>query len=455
MTIKILSWIHSVKARYKAIVDDYAAAIRLGQLAAGTQLPTHRALSAEKHISLATATRVYAELESMGLVSGETGRGTFVREISLPAGLGIDQQIVATDVLDLNFNYPALPEQTELLRDALRQLTTTGDLEALLRYQPHAGRCSERETIASHLALAGICACPDDVLIVSGAQHGLAITVLGLFKPGDVIAVDALTYSGFKTLAVASNLELVAIPVSATGPDLNALRKICQHRRVRAVYTMPTLHNPLGWVLSSDQRKEIAAISREHDLLVIEDAAYAFLVSNPPPPLASFAPERTIYVTGFSKNIATGLRVGVVVCPAPYRAALERVIRATTWNTPALMTSIVCGWIRDGTVNRLESLKREDAQRRQNIAREVFGSLPYISHPVSYFLWLPLAEEVRAESVVRSLLEKHISISTAEPFSTSQNVPHAIRIALGSVSEDLLYQALITVRETIEYEQYR
>ncbi|TDN54168.1 DNA-binding transcriptional MocR family regulator [Buttiauxella sp. JUb87] len=444
-----------MKARYKTLVDEYAAAIRSGTLPAGTRLPTHRALSAEKHISLATATRVYAELESIGLVSGETGRGTFVREISLPTGHGIDQQAIATDMLDLNFNYPALPEQTELLRDALRKLTSSGDLEALLRYQPHAGRLSDREAIATHLAESGITPDAADVLIVNGAQHGLAVSVMGCFKPGDVVAVDALTYPGFKTLAATFHLELEAIPVSANGPDLNVLKKLCQRRRVRAIYTMPTLHNPLGWVLNDVQRQQLATIAREYDLLMLEDAAYAYLVSHPPRPLACFAPERTIYITGFSKNVATGLRVGVVVCPSRYRASLERAIRATTWNTPSLMTSIVCGWIKEGTVSRLESLKRADAQKRQSLARELLAPLPYISHPVSYFIWLPLPEEVRAESVVRRLMDKNISISTAEPFSTSQNVPHAIRLALGSVSEVNLRQALITVRETIEYEQYR
>jgi len=444
-----------MKARYKTLVDEYAAAIRSGTLPAGTRLPTHRALSAEKHISLATATRVYAELESIGLVSGETGRGTFVREISLPTGHGIDQQAIATDMLDLNFNYPALPEQTELLRDALRKLTSSGDLEAMLRYQPHAGRLSDREAIATHLAESGMTPDAADVLIVNGAQHGLAVSVMGCFKPGDVVAVDALTYPGFKTLAATFHLELEAIPVSANGPDLNVLKKLCQRRRVRAIYTMPTLHNPLGWVLNDVQRQQLATIAREYDLLMLEDAAYAYLVSHPPRPLACFAPERTIYITGFSKNVATGLRVGVVVCPSRYRASLERAIRATTWNTPSLMTSIVCGWIKEGTVSRLESLKRADAQKRQSLARELLAPLPYISHPVSYFIWLPLPEEVRAESVVRRLMDKNISISTAEPFSTSQNVPHAIRLALGSVSEVNLRQALITVRETIEYEQYR
>ena len=63
-----------------------------------------------------TASRVYAELEAMGLVSGEQGRGTFVRDIALPPGHGIDQQAAAAGTVDLSFNYPALPGQADLLR---------------------------------------------------------------------------------------------------------------------------------------------------------------------------------------------------------------------------------------------------------------------------------------------------------------------------------------------------
>lgn len=105
-----------MKARYKAVVDRYAQAIRSGQLPAGSRLPTHRTLAAGERLSLATATRAYRELEEMGLVSGETGRGTFVRDLSLPPGHGVDQQVVAADVVDLNFNYPSLPDQGDALR---------------------------------------------------------------------------------------------------------------------------------------------------------------------------------------------------------------------------------------------------------------------------------------------------------------------------------------------------
>lgn len=444
-----------MKARYKAVVDRYAQAIRSGQLPAGTRLPTHRTLAAGERISLATATRVYRELEEMGLVSGETGRGTFVRDLSLPPGHGVDQQVVAADVVDLNFNYPSLPEQGDALREALRQLAMAGDIDSHLRYQPHAGRLAEREIIARHLTCQHFTPDAENVLIVNGAQHGLAVTVMGLLRPGDVVAVDALTYSGFKVLAALYHLELAAIPCRPEGPDLQALHTLCQQRRVRAVYTMPTLHNPLGWVLSHRQRKALAEIARAHSLLIVEDSAYAYLVRRPPPPLACYAPERTVYISGFSKNVATGLRVGVVICPESYRSALERAIRATTWNTPSVLTALVCGWIQDGTVSRVETLKRADARRRQAVLREALGDLPCVSHPDSYFAWLPLPDEARADRLVKALMDDNISVSTAAPFCTAQTVPQAIRLALGSVSTESLRPALVKVREAVEAERYR
>jgi DNA-binding transcriptional MocR family regulator len=435
--------------RYKTLVDTLAAEIRAGRLVPGTRLPTHRELAAREGLALVTATRVYAELEAMGLVSGETGRGTFVREASLSRGLGIDQQAAAAGMVDLNFNYPALPGQGDLLRSALRQLASSGDLEALLRYQPHGGRPHERETIAHHLASRGLAVGAEQVAIVDGAQHGLATTVMALLQPGDVVAADALTYPGFKVLAEAQRLELVPIPAAGPGPDLDALSVLCKRRRARAIYTMPTLHNPLGWVMGASRRRQLVAIARRHGLLIIEDAAYAFLAADPLAPLAALAPEATVYVSGFSKSVATGLRVGFVAAPAAWMPKIERAIRATTWNTPGVMTAIACGWLDDGTVERLEAEKRADAMTRQAIAAEVLSGLRCVRHPASYFVWLPLAEEVRADKVAMALMSDRISVSTAEPFATTAQVPHALRLALGSVELHALRDVLEKVRRVI------
>ncbi len=438
------------RSRYKSLVDAFAADIRSARLAPGTRLPTHRQLAASEGQALVTASRVYAELEAMGLVSGETGRGTFVRETSLPPGHGIDQPDVTAGMLDLNYNYPSVPGQAELLRTALRQLALSGDLESLLRYQPHGGRLHERASFARHLLTRGLNVPAERVLIVNGAQHGLTVALMSLLQPGDVIAVDALTYPGFKALALALHLEVLAIPVTESGPDLDALERLCRSRSVRAIYSMPTLHNPLGWVMSLEQRQQLIAIARAHDLHIIEDAAYAFLVENPPPPLAELAPERTVYVSGLSKNVAAGLRVGFIAAPAQTIAALERMIRVTAWNTPGVMTSIASAWLDDGTVSRLEVQKRKDAQARQIIADEQLAGLHSVRHPFSYFVWLPLAEDARAEQVVTALLREQISVSTAQPFAISTHVPHAIRLALASVEMGALRGALAKVKWVVE-----
>ncbi|WP_343640578.1 PLP-dependent aminotransferase family protein [Roseateles sp.] len=436
--------------RYKAVVDQLAQDIRAGAIAAGTRLPTHRELAQREGIALVTATRVYAELRTMGLISGETGRGTFVKETALAPGQGVDLDAVAADMVDLSFNYPSLPGQAELLRGALRQLAGAGDLEALLRYQPHGGRLADRAAIARHLVRRGLSVEAERVMIVDGAQHGLAVTLMALLEPGDVVAVDALTYPGFRLVAEMQRLELVAVPAAGAGPDLGALETLCRRRRVKAIYTMPTLNNPLGWVMAATRRRELVAIARRHGLLIVEDGAYAYLAKDPPPPLAMLAPERTVYVSGFSKSVAAGLRVGFAVAPPDQVRAMARAIRATTWNTPGVMTAITAGWLEDGTVARLEDEKRADATRRQRLAAERLGPIKRIGHPSSYFVWLPLGEAVRADQVAMALQRERVSVSTAEPFAAGRQVPHAIRLALGSVEIGRLRSALDLVRAAIE-----
>ncbi|MCI3276760.1 aminotransferase-like domain-containing protein [Streptomyces cylindrosporus] len=440
--------------RYKTLVDALASDIRSGRLAPGARLPTHRGLAAREGIALVTATRVYAELEAMGLVSREQGRGTFVRDIAVPAGHGIDQQIAATDVVDLNFNYPALPEQADLLRQALRELATSGEIDSLLRYQPHRGRPQDRASVARHLTRRGITADADQVLVVNGAQHGLAVTVMAALRAGDVVAVDALTYPGFKVLAHAFRLDLEPIAVTADGPDLDALEKLCATRPVRAIYAMPTLHNPLGWVMPAADRLRLVGTARRCGALIVEDAAYAYLVEASPPPLAATAPDITVHVSGLSKSVATGLRVGFVLAPPPLVPALERAIRATTWNTPALTTAIACRWLDDGTVDRLEARKRDDAKARQALARQELAGLPLVGHPSSYFTWLPLPDDARADRLTAALAREHISVSTAEPFTTTKHTPQALRLALGSTDPDSLRSTLRTVRRVAVEDAY-
>ncbi len=435
---------------YKAVVDELAAAIRSGAIPAGDRLPTHRALARERRIALATATRVYAELAAMGLVVGEPGRGTFVRVRSGYDGLEPSRALPVPRVADLSFNQPLAPGQAGLLRQALRALAATGDVEALLRQHPPGGHRHHRAIVATYLLDRRIDTTPRNVLLTGGAQQALDCVLRALTRPGDVLAVDALSYPGIKLLASAHGLDLAPIPVTATGPDLDAFDRLCRARPVRAVYTMPTVHNPLGWVLDPERRDRLVALARSHDCLIVEDGTHAFLEASPPPALQTLAPERTCYVAGLSKNVAPGLRFGFAVLPGRHVDRVTTSLRAAAWGTPGLITALATGWLSDGTVARLEKDRRKDAAARQDIARAALAGLDVTAHPTSYVVWLGLEPHQRPDHVAALLAEEGILVSTADAFATGPHRPHALRLALACPDLGELGPALHRLRDAIE-----
>ncbi|MFD7582622.1 PLP-dependent aminotransferase family protein [Kitasatospora sp. NPDC059817] len=435
---------------YKAIVDEYAAAIRSGALPAGTRLPTHRRLARERRIALATATRVYTELAAAGLVVGEQGRGTFVRTRSGYDGIEPSRALPVPRVADLSFNQPLAPGQGDLLRQALRTLASSGDAEALLRQHPPGGHRHDRAVVARHLLGRGVDTAPENVLLTSGAQQALDCVLRTLTRPGDVLAVDALSYPGVKLLAAAHGLDLAPVPVTTTGPDLDALERLCRARPVRAVYTMPTVHNPLGWVLNRAQRDRLAAIATACGCMLIEDGTYAFLEASPPPPLHALAPEHTCYVAGLSKNVAPGLRFGFAVLPGHLLRAATSSLRSAAWGAPGLVTALATGWLADGTVARLERHRRADAAARQRIAATALAGLDVTAHPASYLVWLGLAEHQRPDRVAAVLAGEGILVSTADAFVTGPHRPRAVRLALATPPLDALAGVLGRLRAAVE-----
>jgi DNA-binding transcriptional MocR family regulator len=426
-----------------------ASAIQSGKLAPGTKLPTHRAFAEQFEIALATATRVYGELERRGMVVGEAGRGTFVRDLGLPITLGIHQ--TATDgLIDLVFNMPGDAADADILRAGLRKLATAGDLEAMLRYQPHGGRIHERRIIANSLDPSLGPVDPELLLVTSGGQHGLAITVIGLLSQGDAVATDTLTYPGFKSVAALQGLDLVPVEGEQGVMNPDDLDRHCRSKKIKAVYLMPTVHNPLGSVMDEATRVAMVEVARKHDLLIIEDGAYAFLERDPPPAFLALALERTIYVGGFSKSIATGLRLGYLIAPAAHIDHLLEAIRATTWNAPALISGLVTGWIEDGILRASEETRRQDGAERQKLCRTALADIPVLGHRNAGFAWLPFEKAMRAEPIISRLREKGISVSGADPFATTTAVPQALRLAFGGVAKKDLTTILTAVCKSLK-----
>jgi DNA-binding transcriptional MocR family regulator len=171
-------------------------------------------------------------------------------------------------------------------------------------------------------------------------------------------------------------------------PD--ALTVLCKQRKPRAIYLMPTLHNPTGHTMPAQRRIEIARIAEQYDLAIVEDDISSHLVTQPPPPISTMAPERSYYITGLSKSVAGGVRIAYLVAPEKKVDDLSRTLGATCWMVAPLMAELATMWIEDGTADKVLSRKRAEAQRRQQLASRILDSASYSAGPQSFHLWLTL-----------------------------------------------------------------
>lgn len=435
---------------YQDIARQILERIECGELRPGAQLPPLREMARASGVALATAVRAYAFLEAQGVVVGERGRGTFVRDPGAARNDALVQAPTQAPTLDLSFNSPMVAGQEEMLRLGLRHLAATGDIAALMRSLPQGGTPHQRAIAAQFLRARGLTLEAEQVLFVNGAQHGITMALAACCQPGDAVAADALTYPGLRAAAQSQRIDLLPVPLRPDGsPDASALERLCARSRVRAYYCMPTLHNPLGTVMPLAQRQALVRVARAHGLTLIEDAAYAFLADPAPPPLYALAPDCTIYVSGLSKSIASGLRIGFVAAPRGQVEALARQIRVSIWNPSSLAIALACHWMDSGEVLSLEAVKRQDARERQAMAREILDGCVLRGHPSAYFVWLELPECLRAEDVAARLAKRGLIVTTAEPFAIGPVRPQALRLALGSLPMDALHAALLQVRQEV------
>lgn len=99
--------------------------------------------------------------------------------------------------------------------------------------------------------------------------------------------VENLTYPGVKAAAALLGLKLAGVAIDAHGLVPDALAAGCRTTGAKALYCMPSLHNPTAAVMPEARRREIAAIAARHDMPIIEDDCYGFLVPDAPPPMAA------------------------------------------------------------------------------------------------------------------------------------------------------------------------
>jgi DNA-binding transcriptional MocR family regulator len=402
-------------------------------------------------VTVGTVSRAYAEAARRGLISGEVGRGTFIRARPLPSGSPTSAE---PGLVNLSQNHPPHldhePHRLALER-TLVALARQEDVAAILDYPADGGNPVDREAGALWIQRSGLAARPEDVLVCSGSQHGIMTVLATLLKPGELLLADELTYPGLKAVAGLLHLRLQGVAIDKDGMRPEAFEEACRGGWARAVYFVPTIHNPTTAVMPEARRREIARIARAHGVAIVEDDIHALLPERRPPPVAAFAPEISYYLTSTSKTLAPGLRIAFVLAPPGMFSRLAASLRATTWAAPPLMAALVSAWIRDGTADALVVDRRREAEARQAQARAILGDARYDAHPFGYYVWLHLPAPWRSDSFTAELRGRGVAVTPAEAFVVGRGtVPHAVRLCLGAARGRIeLDRGLSLVAETL------
>ncbi len=428
---------------YLSLADQIQRAISDGRLAVGDQLPTHRLLADAVGISVQTVSRAYEELIRRGLISGEIGRGTFIRaaraEMEPPY---IPQRTDA--VIDLSILKPVCePLHVEAMRSALVDLAATLPPAVVLSFRPNTLFARHRATAVSWLRRCGVETTAANVTLTNGATAGMTIALMAAAPPGSTVVTEEVGYHALPPLASYLGIKLRGLAIDEEGVRPDALDAACRDGTVRALFVMPSPIDATSTYMGNARRADLVQVARRHNLAIVENDPLGPILRERRPPLAALAPERTLYVTSFTKCVMPGLRTGYLVVPDRLLAAVANRHLVTNWTATPLIAEIATRWVDSGFALEMVDWQRDALHRRHALAADILRGIPYRDHPEGLHLWLPLDDGRPEAAFVSHARLQGVALAPGAAFAIAAGPrPGALRVSVASTSEEELRTGL-------------
>jgi len=335
-------------------------------------------------------------------------------------------------VINLNTNYPSAAGQEELTRRCMADVLSDSTLD-LSASRPYFGDPKDVEAVRATLVGQQLGAESSCCALTCSGQAALAAALAAIcVRPGLRIAADSWTYPKF--IRALSLFGAIAVPVRMDdhGIEPDSLERVCVQSGLDALYTMPTFHNPLGTVMPIDRREAIAAIARRHNLVVIEDDAYAFLEAHRQPGIRAFAPERTLQVFSLSKMVSLELRVGALIMPEACAARAADYMAFAGIAAQPVATATVARIARDGQLAALAAAKRVEGAARFEIAKSILGERARSLHPYGWHILVNTPNRLPGRRFAeRARIEAGIDLSPGAAYRLDGSDEPVVRVSFG------------------------
>lgn len=434
-----------VQPVYLMIADALEQDINSGRLRANERLPTLKDLAEVMKVTPGTIGRAYDEAAKRGLVIGEVGRGTFVRPAQVKASPPAIDKCAAEESapIDLSIIKPNDAGIGEWLRESIIDLAQS-DLSRVLDYTSDGGHAVHKQAGARWVQRSLPKAKWQQIVLTSGAQHGLLVAISSLSKTNDVILCEEHCYPGIISLAHSLDRRLMGVKIDEFGLLPEAFRAACIEHRPALLICVTTHQNPTNSVMPPQRREAIAQIAREYDVFIIDDDIYGFLESQPTDmPISAYAPERSIYLTSLSKSILPALRIGYLYAPPETLSRLSSMVRSSVWMPSPMMAQLASNLINNGMGDQLVKSQQQEAAARQQIVKEILGGYQIRTQPNSFHIWLELPAPWSCDEFANLARAHGVMVVSGSQFLAQRTTATSgVRIALMSPSRVELKFAL-------------
>ena len=472
---------------YQQIASQLRQAILRGDWVAGERLPAIRSLALELGLHRDTVALAYEQLAQAGVVEARVGAGTFVREVvgssSLAAPYDRDlehefslapqvEQLIALDNTrpryatgkDVVAFHRLIPDPRFYPVDEFRQCIDAAIREEggdLFSYASPEGDPRLRRSMATRLARHQITRSADELVVCHGASQGISLALRLFTQPGDQIAVEVPTYAN--VLSAFAGLGLSAAPVSmdAEGVDPEALDRVLAKPEVKAFYTIPSFHNPLGTTTPIGRRRQILEIASRHGVPILEDGFeldLRFRGDEVPPLAALDDADLVVLLCSFSKSLFPGVRIGSISARGRALEGLVALKHATDLSDAPVLQAGLTRFVESGGYDRhLSKIRKLLGARHRVMAEALQSEMPrgttWTRPDGGYQLWVELPFEIDTRDLLADAARAGVLFSPGTLFMPDHRPSRAMRLTVACTDEEEIRRGVAALGEVVRASQ--
>jgi DNA-binding transcriptional MocR family regulator len=470
---------------YQQIAAQIGNAIARGERLPGERLPAIRKLATELGLHRDTVALAYEQLANAGWVEARVGAGTFVSAsriadtgttasggtsmagASSPSNLlrresGIDlalapqiERLIALDNTrpryatgdDMVALHRLIPDPRFYPIDEFRECIDAAIREEgpdLFSYAPPEGDPRLRRAMARLFSGHGIDRGADELVLCHGASQGITLALRLFTQPGDQVAVEVPTYANVLSAFASLGLSAAPVPMDEQGPDPDALDRLLAKPEVKAFYTIPSFHNPLGTTTPAGRRREILEIATRHGVPILEDGFELDLRFRGEEilPLAALGEsDIVVLLYSFSKSLFPGVRVGAISARGRALEGLVAVKHATDLSDALLLQAALTRFVESGAYDRhLARIRKLLRSRHQAMEEALESAMPpgttWTKPDGGYQLWVELPFEVDTRDLLADAARAGVLFSPGTLFMPDARPSRAMRLTVACADED-------------------